>query len=96
MSEFVINEPSSTPQELLTLFCLLGETVFMIQLLEDALSHSITLKKDVKKPRFVPKARANEILKVYRTLPLGKAIKAAKSGKNLFGSVAKCARGFFA
>ncbi|MFH1222974.1 MAG: hypothetical protein V1647_01355 [Pseudomonadota bacterium] len=55
-----------------------GEALCNIQLLEDALSHSITLKKDVKYLHKIPKEEANSLLKKNRSHTLGKAIKIAK------------------
>ncbi|CEK11858.1 Uncharacterised protein [Legionella hackeliae] len=57
------------------LYCLIGEAVWMIQHLEDVLSHSITLKKHVKKPYNLPLEQGNKILDEYRSYTLGKAIK---------------------
>ena len=46
------NAKITTPlrKDIASLYCLIGEAVCMIQHLEGALSHSITLKKDVKYP----------------------------------------------
>lgn len=62
-------------QDEMLLYCLIGEAVWMIQHLEDALSHSITLKKHVKKPYNLPLEQGNKILDEYRSYTLGKAIK---------------------
>ena len=55
----ITNMPSeykkkSANQDEINLYCLVGEALCMVQHLEDALSHSITLKKDVKKPYSMP------------------------------------------
>lgn len=55
----------------------------MIQLLEGALSVSITLKKDVKHPGSMSKEEANNRLKKRQSLPLGRAIEVAKES-NLY------------
>lgn len=62
----------------INLYCLVGEALCMVQHLEDALSHSVTLKKEVKKPYSMPLKKANEILEKYRFYTLGQAIKLAK------------------
>jgi hypothetical protein len=43
-------EKKSAFQNEINLYCLIGEAVCMVQVLEDALSTLITLKKEVKKP----------------------------------------------
>jgi len=55
-----------------------GEALCSIQILEDALSHSITLKKDVKHPHKMSKEDASLFLKKNSSCTLGKAIKIAK------------------
>ncbi len=67
-----------TNQEVASLYYLVGEAICMIQHLEGALSVSITLKKDVLYPYRIPKEKADNFLKEYRSLPLGKAIQLAK------------------
>lgn len=68
----------SSNQNAVSLYCLISETVYMIQHLEGALSVSITLKKDVQYPHRIPKEEADNFLEEYRTLTLGQAIKLAK------------------
>lgn len=65
-------------QDELTLYVLVGEALCMIQHLEDALSHSLVLKKDVKRPHRIPKVEADVLLKKYRLYTLGQAIKISK------------------
>lgn len=65
-------------QDEIKLYCLVGEALCMVQHLEDALSHSITLKRDVKKPYSMPLIKANELLEGYRFYTLGRAISLAK------------------
>ncbi len=60
------------------LFYLIGEAVCMIQFLEDALSHSITLKIDVQHPNRIPKKDADAYLKKHQSRTLGNAINLAK------------------
>ena len=63
-------------QEEVTLFALMGQALLNIQVLEECLSASITLKVDVGYPRKVSKAEADELLKKRRAFTLGKAIQA--------------------
>ncbi|MFO3149669.1 hypothetical protein SCR18_11870 [Legionella pneumophila serogroup 1] len=73
MSSKFKSQPVS--QDEMLLYCLIGKAVWMIQHLEDALSHSITLKKHVKKPYSFSLEQGNKILDEYRSYTLGKAIK---------------------
>lgn len=57
-----------------TLYCCLGESLYAVQILEDALSHSIVLKKT--EP--YQKNEADTLLKVQRSYTFGKAIRIAK------------------
>lgn len=57
-------------QQELSLYCFVGESVSAIQHVEDALSHSIVLKKT--KPQL--KSEADRHLEKHRTYTLGKAI----------------------
>lgn len=65
-------------QDEFTLYVLIGEALCMIQHLEDALSHALVLRKEVKRPNGIPKANADFFLKKYRSYTLGKAISIAK------------------
>ena len=80
MSTDISHKYSKKPanQDEIKLYCLIGEALCMVQHLEDALSHSITLKKDVKTPYSMPLKKANELLEGYRFYTLGQAIKLAK------------------
>ncbi|MCB9052703.1 MAG: hypothetical protein H6556_24970 [Lewinellaceae bacterium] len=60
-------------QDEITLYCFVGEALWKIQIVEQALSHSITLKMNPA----VTKERAGEFLKQHQSYTLGKAIKAA-------------------
>jgi hypothetical protein len=71
-----LNKP--VPQEVLSLFYVVGEAVCAVQHMEDALSHSITLKKDAKFPFRIPKAEADRALERYRSLTLGRAVEIVK------------------
>lgn len=62
-------------QNEINLYCLIGEAVCMVQILEDALSASITLKRDVKKPGTISLVEANKSREKYRSYTLGRAIK---------------------
>lgn len=57
-----------------TLYCCLGESLYAVRILEDALSHSIVLKKT--EP--YQKNEADTLLKVQRSYTFGKAIRIAK------------------
>lgn len=70
------SKPAS--QDEIAIYCLIGEAICAVQHVEDVLSHSIALKKDVKEPFSVPKPEANRILEKYRSLTLGKAVGLSK------------------
>lgn len=67
----VIKIPAN--QDEITLYCFVGEALWKIQVVEQALSHSITLKMNPDET----KERADECLKQYQGYTLGKAIKIA-------------------
>lgn len=56
------------------IFTLMGQTLLNIQVLEDTLSRSITLKVDVGHPRKVSRAEVDELLKKRQSFTLGKAV----------------------
>ncbi len=58
-------------QDEITLYCFVGEALWKIQIVEQALSHSITLKMN----SAATKERADEFLKQHQSYTLGKAIK---------------------
>ncbi|MDX1950190.1 MAG: hypothetical protein SFT90_06805 [Rickettsiales bacterium] len=60
------------------LFTMMGQALLNIQVMEECLSMSITLKADVGHPKNVSKNEADELLKKRRSLTLGKAITEAK------------------
>lgn len=64
-----------------TLYCFVGEALWKIQIVEQALSHSITLKMNPAET----KDRADEFLEEQQSYTLGKAIKIAKA-KKLYSS----------
>ncbi len=69
-------------QEEVTLFMMMGQALLNIQVLEECLSASITLKVDVGYPRKLSKAEADEKLKSrLRKYTLGNAIKEAAEKK---------------
>ncbi|HVY52945.1 MAG TPA: hypothetical protein VHA13_00310 [Gammaproteobacteria bacterium] len=70
-------------QNIINLYCLIGEAVCTVQLLEDALSTSITLKKEVKKPGTIPLEVANQLREKYRSYTLGNVINLIRN-ENLF------------
>lgn len=61
----------------ITLYCFVGEALWKIQIVEQALSHSITLKLNPAET----KERADEFLKHHQSYTLGKAIKVAMKDK---------------
>ena len=65
-------KPASQQEQ--TLYCLVGEAVSAVQYIEDALSHSMVLKKE--KPRL--RSDADELLEKHRTYTLGSAINIAQ------------------
>lgn len=69
-------------QEEVALFTMMGQALLNIQVLEECLSASITLKVDVGQPRKLSKAEADEKLKHrLRKYTLGNAIKEAVAKK---------------
>ena len=60
-------------QDEITLYCFVGEALWKIQIVEQALSHSITLKMNPA----ATKEHADEFLKQHQTYTLGTAIKVA-------------------
>ena len=73
------NRPAS--QEEILLFAVMGQALLNIQVMEECLSMSITLKADVGYPRKASKAEADELLKKRRELTFGKAINEALKNK---------------
>lgn len=72
MSTKFRNKPAS--QQELSLYCFVGESVCAVQHVEDALSHSIVLKKDKKRI----KSEGDQLLEKHRSFTLGKAITLAE------------------
>jgi len=79
MSESVIKIPANKNET--TLYCFVGEAIWKIQLVEQALSFSITLKMNPA----ATKKQADEALKQHQSYTLGKAINIATKEK-LFDS----------
>jgi len=73
-------------REIENLYFFLGQALFMVQILEDAISHTIALKRDVKDPGSVSKAKANALLEKYRKFTLGESIKLIRK-ENIFPDV---------
>ncbi len=63
-----------TAKEAGALYFLMGEALCSIQLLEAALSCSLTLKKEVKYPHGIPKDEADLFLEKYGSYVLGRVI----------------------
>lgn len=78
MKENVVKIPAN--QDEITLYCFIGEALCKVQIVEQALSHSITLKMNPAET----KERADEFLKQQQSYTLGKAIKVAIK-ENLYG-----------
>ena len=73
MSEQHRKKPAS--QNEINLYCLIGEAVCMVQILEDALSALLTLKWEVKIPCTIPLEEANNLREEHRSSTLGQAVK---------------------
>lgn len=71
-------ESKPASQEVLSLYCYIGEAICAVQHTEDALSHSIALKLDVKRPFRIPKVETDKALEKYRSFTLGRAVSRAK------------------
>lgn len=71
MKDNVIKIPAN--QDEITLYCFVGEAIWKIQIVEQALTHSITLKMNPA----ATKECADEFLKQHQGYTLGKAIKIA-------------------
>jgi hypothetical protein len=76
------SSPAYNQRVAMTLYTYLGKAVWTIQHLEDALNKAIIIKN----PEANTKIKADEILKSYRRLPLGRAIEKAEKEKT-FGDV---------
>lgn len=61
-------------QEAIFIFTLMGQSLLNLQVLEDTLSRSITLKVDVGHPRKVSRAEVDVLLKKRQSFTLGKAV----------------------
>jgi hypothetical protein len=75
MRENVIKIPANKSE--IDLYCFLGEALLKTQVVEQALSHSITLKMNPDET----KERADEFLKQTQSYTLGKAIRIANEKK---------------
>lgn len=73
------NRPAS--QEEIALFTMMGQTILNIQVMEECLSMSITLKADIGHPHNVSKTEADLLLQKHRSHTLGKAITIALKKK---------------
>lgn len=81
-------------QEEVFIFTMMGQALLNIQVLEDALSRSITLKADVGHPRKVSRAEVDELLKKRQSLTLGQA-KGVAAQKGLYADELQAALGAF-
>ena len=71
MGKSIIKIPANNDE--VTFYCFLGEALFKTQIVEQALSCSITLKMNPTET----KERADEFLKQYQSYTLGQAVKVA-------------------
>lgn len=69
------------PEEVAILFNLVGQSVWYLQHLEDALSTSIAMKRDIKMRGSVSEAKMHEILRKHRRRTLGDSVNVAKKAK---------------
>ena len=92
MSEQYRKKPAS--QNEINLYCLIGETVCMVQILEDALSALITLKWEVKIPGTIPLEEANNLREEHRSSTLGQAVKLIIKEKILPAQLQKALQNF--
>ncbi len=81
MNTNVRSKPAS--QDEITLFSMMGQALLNIQVMEECLSISTTLKVDIGYSSKVSKVEADELLKKRQALTLGRAINVAKE-KNLY------------
>ncbi len=75
MSEDIIKIPANENE--IKLYCFVGEAIWKIQIVEQALSCSITLKMNPA----ATKEQADEVLKNHQSITLGKAINIASKEK---------------
>jgi hypothetical protein len=75
MRENIIKIPASENET--TLYCFVGEAIWKIQIVEQALSCSITLKMNPA----ATKEQADKVLKQHQSYTLGKAVKIASKEK---------------
>lgn len=68
-------------KDVMALYILVGEAICKIQILEDALNHSIILKNDVKTQHRISRQEADLLLEKNRSLTLGQIIKYVKESE---------------
>lgn len=68
-------------EELQTLYLLIGQGIWRLQYVEDALATYITMKHHVKMPGRIPEKKAEKILKKYRKNTLGQLLNNAFDNK---------------
>jgi hypothetical protein len=61
-------------EELNTLFNLIGQGIWYLQMMEDALHTTITVKHDVKTPGAIPQNEAKSLLAQHRRKTLGQSL----------------------
>jgi len=72
-----------TQEEWAYLYRLVGEGIWQVQNMEDALQTLITIKVDVGQPGALPQGQAFERLAQYRSFTLGKCLKVCKDNSVL-------------
>lgn len=88
------NHRPPSAEEVATLYWLIGQAVWLIQNFEDAMSHSIAVKLDLKDVPLgsLTMEDATEVLSKYRKLTLGQAVVRARAnsvyGSDLLGKIA--------
>jgi len=75
MEEKIIKIPANDNE--ITLYCYVGEAIWKIQAVEQALSCSITLKMNPA----ATKEQADKVLKQHQSYPLGRAVNIARNEK---------------
>lgn len=82
----LFNKSPASPDHV-ELFACMGQALFILQVLEDALSHYIALRKDMDLSKKTPIEEANEYLDKYRSLTLGQALGLVRTQKLLSPSL---------
>lgn len=68
-------------EELHILFTLIGQSIWYLQMMEDALHTTITVKRDVRTPGAIPENEANSLLAQHRSKTLGHSLKISRQAQ---------------